>query len=238
MASDILFEQLPKGSISEIIVERITNALIRGELKPGDQIPTEAEFSEKLNVSRNAIREAVKVLVSFGVLEIRRAEGTFVAEEYSPRLLDPMLYGLILSQRSMEELLEFKLGAAMSAIYLAIRNASGEEIRKLRTLAERFQAVMNEAPADVEKGYEAGMAYQEQLEKITHNRMQEQLGVMIHQIAAFTRHKAIQVSAERGIPGALPEHYLREVSLLENRDKAAVAGFMDEKLRLWQELLL
>ena len=40
MENNKLFAQLPKGSISEIIVQRITDALISGELKPGDQIPT------------------------------------------------------------------------------------------------------------------------------------------------------------------------------------------------------
>ena len=62
MENNKLFAQLPKGSISEIIVQRITDALISGELKPGDQIPTEVEFSEKLGVSRNGVREAIKVL--------------------------------------------------------------------------------------------------------------------------------------------------------------------------------
>ena len=90
MGNNNLFAELPKGSISEIIVKRITDALISGELKPGDKIPTEVEFSEKLGVSRNAVREALKVLVAFGVLEIRRSEGTFVVEEYNNKLLDPL----------------------------------------------------------------------------------------------------------------------------------------------------
>ena len=44
MAKSILFEQMPKGSISEIIIDRITQALVSGELKPGDKIPTETEI--------------------------------------------------------------------------------------------------------------------------------------------------------------------------------------------------
>ena len=57
MGNNRLFEELPKGSISEIIMPRITDALISGQLKPGDKIPTEVEFSEKLGVSRNAVRQ-------------------------------------------------------------------------------------------------------------------------------------------------------------------------------------
>lgn len=238
MEKNKLFEELPKGSISEIIVQRITDALISGELKPGDKIPTEVEFSEKLGVSRNAVREAVKVLVAFGVLEIRRSEGTFVVEEYNDKLLNPLVYGMILSEHSMEELLELKISIANSMLYLAILNASDEEVRKLREYGLEFKKDMNEVPADVDKIYEASKTFNEYLGEIAHNRMLQQLDNIIHKIAAFTRHKAIEESLAQGRPDALPDNYLKEVDILEARDKKAITEFMDERLSLWQELLL
>lgn len=238
MEKNSLFAELPKGSISEIIVQRITDALISGELKPGDKIPTEVEFSEKLGVSRNAVREALKVLVAFGVLEIRRSEGTFVVEEYNNKLLDPLLYGLILSEHSMEELLEVKIAIANSALYLAILNASDEDICKLREYGEEFKNVMNEKPADIEKMYQASKRFNEYLSEISQNRMLYQLDSIIRKIASFTRHRAIEVSVERDQLNVLPDNYLKEVDILEARAKEAIPGFMDERLKLWQELLL
>lgn len=238
MENNKLFAQLPKGSISEIIVQRITDALISGELKPGDQIPTEVEFSEKLGVSRNGVREAIKVLVAFGVLEIRRSEGTFVVEEYNHKLLDPLLYGLILSEHSMEELLEVKIAIANSVLYLAILNASDEEIKQLREYGLEFKEIMNAKPEDTEKMYQASKRFNEYLSEISRNRMLYQLDNIIRKIASFTRHKAIEVSVERGMVNALPDNYLKEVDILEARDKRAIADFMDERLKLWQELLL
>lgn len=238
MENNNLFAELPKGSISEILVKRITDALISGELKPGDKIPTEVEFSEKLGVSRNAVREALKVLVAFGVLEIRRSEGTFVVEEYNNKLLDPLLYGLILSEHSMEELLEVKIAVANSVLYLAILNASDEEIRKLHGYGLEFQKIMNEVPADIEGMYQASKKFNEYLSEISKNRMLYQLDSIVRKIASFTRHKAIEVSVERNMLNALPDNYLKEVDILEARDKKAIADFMDERLKLWQELLL
>lgn len=238
MEKNSLFAELPKGPISEIIVQRITDALISGELKPGDKIPTEVEFSEKLGVSRNAVREALKVLVAFGVLEIRRSEGTFVVEEYNNKLLDPLLYGLILSEYSMEELLEVKIAIANSVLYLAILNASDEEIRKLREYGLEFKKIMNKAPADIEKMYQASKRFNEYLSEISQNRMLYQLDSIVRKIASFTRHRAIEVSVERNQLNALPDNYLKEVDILESRDKKAIADFMDERLKLWQDLLL
>ena len=57
--------------------------MLNRELRPGDKIPTEAELAESMGVGRNSIREAIKILVYLGVLEIRRAEGTFVCEGFS-----------------------------------------------------------------------------------------------------------------------------------------------------------
>lgn len=238
MGNNSLFAELPKGSISEIIMKRITDALISGELKPGDKIPTEVEFSENLGVSRNAVREALKVLVAFGVLEIRRSEGTFVVEEYNDKLLNPLLYGLILSEHSMEELLEVKIAIANSVLYLAILNTTDEEVRQLREYGLEFKWIMNETPADIEKMYQVSKRFNEYLSEMAHNRMLYQLDSIIRKIASFTRHKAIEVSIERNMLNALPDNYLKEVDILEARDKEAIADFMDERLKLWQELLL
>ena len=238
MGNNSLFAELPKGSISEIIMKRITDALISGELKPGDKIPTEVEFSENLGVSRNAVREALKVLVAFGVLEIRRSEGTFVVEEYNDKLLNPLLYGLILSEHSMEELLEVKIAIANSVLYLAILNTTDEEVRQLREYGLEFKRVMNETPADIEKMYQASKRFNEYLSEMAHNRMLYQLDSIIRKIASFTRHKAIEVSVKRNMLNALPDNYLKEVDILEARDKEVIADFMDERLKLWQELLL
>ena len=138
----------------------------------------------------------------------------------------------------MEELLEVKIAIANSVLYLAILNASDEEIARLREYGLEFKKVMNEVPADIEKMYQASKRFNEYLSEISKNRMLYQLDSIIRKIASFTRHKALEVSVERNQLNALPDNYLKEVDILEARDKKAIAGFMDERLKLWQALLL
>lgn len=233
-----LFEPLTKGSISEVIIQRITDAIISGELKPGDKIPTEVEFSEQLGVGRNAVREAIKVLVAFGVLEIRRSEGTFVVEKYNQNLLDPMLYGVILSDRSMEELLDFKISLHTSTLYLAVRNATDEDLKGLRPLWQRFRDAMLEEPGDENAMYGAGIGFARYLAKITRNDMFAQLDAVALKISTYTRIKAIEASIATNRRHILPDEYLKDVELLERREKHRIPEVVDQRLAAWKELLL
>ena len=233
-----LFDELPKGSLSDIIVKRITDALVSGELKPGDKIPTETEFSERLGVGRNAVREAIKVLVAFGVLEIRRAKGTYVVEDYSDKLLDPLIYGVILSEHTMDELLDVKIALSSGVTYLAQKNATDECIAKLYELCDVFRSTMLDESASDEQCYQAAIEFNRYLSEGSDNRMLSQLDRVIHKIASFTRHAAIEKSRAIGEPWLLPDNYRHQVEVIESRDATKVGPFCDERMEVWRKLLI
>jgi DNA-binding FadR family transcriptional regulator len=62
----------------EQIVSQIEQRIEKGELKVGDQLPSERELAEQLAVSRTAVREAVKALREKGLVEILAGRGTFI----------------------------------------------------------------------------------------------------------------------------------------------------------------
>ncbi|HUH96643.1 MAG TPA: FadR/GntR family transcriptional regulator [Anaerolineales bacterium] len=63
------------------IVEQIEYRIVAGELKVGDQLPSERELAEQFAVSRIAVREAVKALRATGLVEIRPGRGTFITND-------------------------------------------------------------------------------------------------------------------------------------------------------------
>ena len=238
MAYEKLFAELPKGSLSDIIIKRITDALVSGELKPGDKIPTEVEFAEALGVGRNAVREAIKVLVAFGVLEIRRAKGTYVVENYNDKLLDPLIYGLILSEHTMDELLDVKIALADGVTYLAQKHATDEQIDELRRRGEHFREVMLEPSSTDDQCYAAGYGFNQFLGSMHGNRMLARLDDVIHKIASFSRLAAIRRSHEIGEPWLLPDNYLMQVDVIASRDHNEVGPFLDERMKVWRKLLV
>src|SRR3546814_15044820 len=77
------YARLDKKNIPQQIVNQIQEHIAAQRLKSGDQLPSERELSTLLNVSRSAVREAVKILVSIEILEVKhgRSEARRVGKE-------------------------------------------------------------------------------------------------------------------------------------------------------------
>ena len=71
-------------------IQAMKELIIARGLRPGDPMPTEAELSELLEVSRGNLREAIRTLVTLDILEVRHGTGTFVGQ----LSLRPLVEGL------------------------------------------------------------------------------------------------------------------------------------------------
>ena len=70
--------RISKGSLVETAIESLRQAIEKGHWAIGERLPVEAQLSESLGVSRNTVREAVRVLVHVGMLETRQGDGPYV----------------------------------------------------------------------------------------------------------------------------------------------------------------
>ena len=66
------------------IAEDLRRQIEDAELLPGTQLRTELELREKYNASRNTVRDAIKLLITRGLVETRPGQGTFVVETIVP----------------------------------------------------------------------------------------------------------------------------------------------------------
>ena len=63
-------------AVTDDAILRVKEMIVSGELKPGDRLPREADLAERLGLSRNSLREAVKALSLVRVLDVRQGDGT------------------------------------------------------------------------------------------------------------------------------------------------------------------
>ena len=85
------FEKLDKKLLGEQIEQELMNYILQEPVEIGQRIPNEFDLAERVGVGRSTIREAVRGLVSKGILEVRRGSGTYVI---STRSLDDDPLGL------------------------------------------------------------------------------------------------------------------------------------------------
>ncbi|MCG1009313.1 FadR family transcriptional regulator [Salinicoccus sp. ID82-1] len=92
----------------ENIVEEIHNLIESENIQVGDKLPSERYLKEKLNVSRQSVREALRALELLGIIYVRRGEGTFLADVDSHQLFQLIGKYLIRTERQQKEIIEIK----------------------------------------------------------------------------------------------------------------------------------
>jgi GntR family transcriptional repressor for pyruvate dehydrogenase complex len=73
-------------AVTDAAIDKIKEMIISGELAPGARLPKEADLAERLGLSRNSLREAVRALSLINVLDVKQGDGTYVTS-LEPRLL-------------------------------------------------------------------------------------------------------------------------------------------------------
>lgn len=122
---------IQKRSLVDIALEQIRGRIDDGSWPLGQRLPPEPELAETLGISRNTVREAVRVLTFSGVLEVRQGDGTYVRACADP--LDTML---VLARSSVEQALEARGVIEVEASRLAAQRRTDADIRALRDALE------------------------------------------------------------------------------------------------------
>ena len=111
--------------LGDLVIQQIQEKISLGIFPPGSKIPTEPALMAQLGVGRSTVREAIRVLVNAGLLEVRQGDGTYV-----------------LDRKTGHEPLEYRL-----------RRATSQEIREVRRIIEvetTRLAALNRTQADLD----------------------------------------------------------------------------------------
>jgi GntR family transcriptional regulator, galactonate operon transcriptional repressor len=208
------------------IVDELGARIVRGDYAVGGTLPTEPILAAELGVSRNLLREAIKVLAGKGLLEIRPKSGMRVRPQTVWNLLDPDLLGWLdaVGQtlgRSFD-LVEFRLIVEPSASFLAARRATPGQRRRILDDCTALEACVGRA----ELVPEADLAFHRGIFEASGNAILAHLGGLIASLMQ------IQVVATTERPGSfesgLPLH--RALALAIDAHDAGAARDLSRRL--------
>lgn len=162
-----MFGKVSVGRISETIVEQVRQLMRQGQLRPGDRLPAERELCEQFGVSRVTVREALRMLESSGLVDIRVGArgGAFVTAPSSGRIGDGLADMLSLSVISAANVTEVRLILEVGIVPLLCERATEEDLEDL----ERMCALSREALS--RSGYSTDMSaeFHVRVARATHN---------------------------------------------------------------------
>jgi GntR family transcriptional repressor for pyruvate dehydrogenase complex len=136
------FSPIRKKRVYQIILDQIRASIEKEELKPGDRLPSEREMADLLAVSRNAVREAISVLESLGVVYIIQGKGVFLKEDDHEKLLEKMQESLDDQATKLIEVLEVRQGIEGQSAYLAASRRTTSDLLVIHEAYEELVAAV------------------------------------------------------------------------------------------------
>lgn len=169
-------DKVNKKLLASQVEDELMEYILKTPVNAGEKIPNEYELAEKYGVGRSTIRETVKSLVSKGILEVRRGDGTYVISTNTPEE-DP--FGLSRFTDKYElalELFEVRLMLEPEIAALAAQKAGAKEKKEIMELCDEVEKLYRAGKNHTQKDLEFHTA----LAKASGNRIVETLIPTIH----------------------------------------------------------
>lgn len=228
-----MLEPVKPKKLYEDIVDYFVQSIQSGELKPGDQLPTEKELADRMRVSKTAVREAMSALESMGYTRSRVGEGTFVSDVTLDSLLQPVSMMLSQDRDMVENLLELRVILETKNAELAARRITEEQKEELLRIQEEMDREVGEGStaSDVDARFHgflaqcAGNSVLARIFEMCHAPLEQTIEMVMRQpgspVVACKKHREIIDAILKGndklAAKKIREHLEENYSALRNR---------------------
>ena len=159
--TDFKTYKMKNKKIYQYVFDYFSEQILSGELKINDKILPEREIAEKLDVSRNSIREVMHMLEINGLLDCRQGSGNYIRCEPQEYMIQFMNMVMALHKIEYTEVYDILMGYETVALQLAIKNATEEEIEQLTLEIANTNSVSPQTKEEVlNEFYEVCLAQQ------------------------------------------------------------------------------
>lgn len=232
---NLLKKQLHKDSVVNQVVKQITDSIIAGDLKPGDKLPTEPELCENFGIGRNSVREAIKILEAYGVVYIKRAEGTFVNDSYNHKMLDPMLYGILLDKNLRINIIQARKVLDTGMLYQIISMITDEKMDKIQQEFESLKTVVLGEGVAAKQVLQADVDFHRALVESTGNPILCNMHEYVDRITTPSREKTVELVLEKNQAEKFILLHQKIINLLLEKNYQNIESVLAEHYQFWVE---
>ena len=118
--------------------------ILKGELQAGDELPPERELAQILDVSRNSVREGLRILENMGVIASQQGSGNYISNEFDDAIVSVMSSMYVLKDLNMDQITDFRYALEWQAINLAVLRITESQKKRLFELLEKMEQAETE----------------------------------------------------------------------------------------------
>ncbi|MBP2024725.1 FadR/GntR family transcriptional regulator [Peptoniphilus stercorisuis] len=115
----------------EKLIDYVKTKILQKEYSVGDKLPSERELAKILEISRNSVREGIRILERMGVISCQHGSGNFVTGQFDKTLTEVLSMMYVLKGMNMEEITDFRFGLEYGAVNLAVKNVNDDQKERL-----------------------------------------------------------------------------------------------------------
>jgi DNA-binding FadR family transcriptional regulator len=243
---DLFSKPIKKRTMAEQMADTIKELILSGELKAGESLPTEPELSEQFEVSRAVVRDATRILMALGLVEVRHGSGVYVSESQADAFGEALLIALRRAGASAWDVEQFLQILIPEAVALAASAATEGEVISLREKVHLHGLAVfhhhNQVFAGEELDLEAekamladGREITRMLFEATHNKLFVQLAEPLMSLRNLRHWEDSPEDTPELLARVEMLHYLYLVEAIETREPAQAREMAQSLLRLPQE---
>ena len=227
MGKPQIFGKLQRVRLSDEVVEKIKESILKDQLRAGDRLPSEREMSQMFGVGRPTIREALSVLEYMGLIEINPgARGSTVKELdislYLKVVREQLSSMITISNETIIHLYEVRQFLELGIALAVAEHATDQETESL----DEYLQEMASYKDDIEMYFPVGIEFHRHLARLTHNNIYMILWEMIHDTILQAYTPILSDLYPQG-PGELIDLNKQIVKAIKSKNK--------EKIRLASE---
>lgn len=176
---------IKRQTLAEQVAQSLKESILADNLPGGAPLPTEPELAGQFGVSRAVIRDATRILMAWGLVDVQHGRGVFVTSSQDEAFGEALLLALQREGASVWDVEQFHQAILPEVLALAAEAATAQDLEQIRHLAADYLEIFDRhtrqwwgqepPPLVLEEIQAAAVRFHEAIFTATHNRLFQKL---------------------------------------------------------------
>jgi GntR family transcriptional repressor for pyruvate dehydrogenase complex len=227
------YDSNEKNGAVDSVIQYMLHYIKSNNLPAGTKLPSEVYICDQLHLSRGPVREAMKMLHSTGIIEIKHGSGTFVASDQAKPLVNPLLLSLFKSPWGIDQLIGLREKMDILVYYTIITNNDDDTILQCEIINEKINdGIKNNLPITILCKFD--VEFHRCMAKCIDNELLKKIYFFAYDFYEMYVHNQYKIFDN--IPFLSHDYHVQILTALKKRDLYGAAKALHENLEYSKKL--